>query len=491
MKGSDALKFECPHCKQHLEATSEMADLELVCPACQRALTIPSQVAPPATPGSPQPSTSRTCDGEPTSPTDATKPLLKLLTFVLLLPFWAIYYAWIWPIRQGIAIAKTNGLSPHWMWLGFHPATAWAVYIYLRCGVKRTLAVTAGILALLCFVANLPPVRRWAEAQEAERKREEAERKREQAELNRFAEPFAQVLASDTVSRRPVVSGRVRLSQVLGDRKLICALYDPSTQELSFDDGSVQPRLFSFSARARKMEDANFLVVQFHEQSQTRVGVFDIASRTLLRAQTVPWTPKTTRRSEWVIPGPGSGVVYVDKKTLFGGVNYHYDTKYRYPKNEVTAFVATAIIVRAGKTGGFDNVSAGRTACQALARVRPNARAIGLSFLSSNKPCMDRLGGFQEELGKHRGMELLTIQECNGSMDMAFQVMGQLLERYPELDAVFAANDSIALGAIAALKSSGRLEHVTVVSVDGSPEGIKAMQAGELHMSVAIGNNGD
>jgi ribose transport system substrate-binding protein len=130
-------------------------------------------------------------------------------------------------------------------------------------------------------------------------------------------------------------------------------------------------------------------------------------------------------------------------------------------------------------TVASDNIEAGRMAGRALAEVKPNAKVVIL-HLSTNKACIDRVTGFQEELARHPGMEILDIQEGKGTTEGARPVMRDLLGRFPELDAVFPINDPSALGAISALESTGKLGDVTVVTVDGSQEGIKAVQAGKL-----------
>lgn len=130
-------------------------------------------------------------------------------------------------------------------------------------------------------------------------------------------------------------------------------------------------------------------------------------------------------------------------------------------------------------TVASDNIEAGRMAGQALAEVKPNAKVVIL-HLSTNKACIDRVTGFQEELARHPGMEILDIQEGKGTTEGARPVMRDLLGRFPELDAVFPINDPSALGAISALESTGKLGDVTVVTVDGSQEAIKAVQAGKL-----------
>jgi len=130
-------------------------------------------------------------------------------------------------------------------------------------------------------------------------------------------------------------------------------------------------------------------------------------------------------------------------------------------------------------TVASDNVEAGRMAARALAQVKPDAKVVIL-HLHENKACIDRVAGFKEELKNHPGIKILDVQEGGGTTEDAFPVMRDLLGSYSELNAVFPINDPSALGAISALKSARRLDEVTVVTVDGSQEGIKAVKDGEL-----------
>jgi ribose transport system substrate-binding protein len=131
-----------------------------------------------------------------------------------------------------------------------------------------------------------------------------------------------------------------------------------------------------------------------------------------------------------------------------------------------------------------DNLEAGRLAAEALARVKPEARVVIL-HLSVNKACIDRVDGFREGAARNPGMKILDIQEGKGTAEGARPVMRDLLGRFPDLDAVFPINDPSALGAISALESAGKLSAVTVVTVDGSREGVAAIKAGKLHSSSA------
>jgi ribose transport system substrate-binding protein len=131
-----------------------------------------------------------------------------------------------------------------------------------------------------------------------------------------------------------------------------------------------------------------------------------------------------------------------------------------------------------------DNVEAGRLACEALAKVKPNAKIVILAQ-SVNKACIDRVAGFKSELAKHPDMKVLDTQEIAGTIETGRPVMRDFLGRFPDLDAAFPINDPSALGCISAIESVGKLGQVTVVSVDGSREGAAAILAGKLYSTSA------
>jgi ribose transport system substrate-binding protein len=131
-----------------------------------------------------------------------------------------------------------------------------------------------------------------------------------------------------------------------------------------------------------------------------------------------------------------------------------------------------------------DNVEAGRLAARALAKECRPAKIVIL-HLHSNKACIDRVAGFTEELAKYPDMKILDIQEGKGTTEGGRPVMRDLLGRFSNLNAAFPVNDPSALGAISALESAGKLDDVTVVTVDGSKEAIAAIKAGKLLSSSA------
>jgi ribose transport system substrate-binding protein len=131
-----------------------------------------------------------------------------------------------------------------------------------------------------------------------------------------------------------------------------------------------------------------------------------------------------------------------------------------------------------------DNVEAGRLAADALAKANPKAKVVILQ-LSINKACIDRVQGFREAAAKHPGLAIVDAQEGKGTSEGARPVMVDLLGRFPDIDACFPINDPSALGAISAIESATPPRKVTVVTVDGSKEGIAAIRAGKLLASSA------
>jgi ribose transport system substrate-binding protein len=131
-----------------------------------------------------------------------------------------------------------------------------------------------------------------------------------------------------------------------------------------------------------------------------------------------------------------------------------------------------------------DNLEAGRLAAQALAKVNPKAKVVILHY-SVNKACVERVEGFKEVVAQNPGITILDTQEAKGTIEAGRPVMSDFLGRFPDLDAAFPINDMGAIGCISAIDAVGKMGKVTIVTVDGSREGVAAIQAGKLHSTSA------
>ena len=90
-----------------------------------------------------------------------------------------------------------------------------------------------------------------------------------------------------------------------------------------------------------------------------------------------------------------------------------------------------------------------------------------------------RSDGYHEVIDAIPGMEMVAQQTANWSQDEALTVMESLLQQHPEVKGVIAGNDTMALGAQAALLAAGR-DDVIVVGFDGSDDAIQSIGLGEL-----------
>jgi ribose transport system substrate-binding protein len=73
--------------------------------------------------------------------------------------------------------------------------------------------------------------------------------------------------------------------------------------------------------------------------------------------------------------------------------------------------------------------------------------------------------GFEDAMNA-AGMVIATSQTANWEMAQANQVVSAMVTENPDLKAVLCANDSMALGAVSALRSAGKLEAIKVVGFD-------------------------
>ena len=90
----------------------------------------------------------------------------------------------------------------------------------------------------------------------------------------------------------------------------------------------------------------------------------------------------------------------------------------------------------------------------------------------------ERVRGFKTAIAEFPGVKLLASQPGNFQRLQALQVTENLLQAHPTVDAVMAANDAMALGAIEALDAAGR--KALVVGLNGTKEAVDAIKSGKL-----------
>ncbi len=90
-----------------------------------------------------------------------------------------------------------------------------------------------------------------------------------------------------------------------------------------------------------------------------------------------------------------------------------------------------------------------------------------------------RTRSFHAVLDKLAGLTLVNAQSANWSQSEAFQKTETMLQAHPEIAGIIAGNDTMALGAAAAVKGAG-LSNIKITGLDGSPDAVAAITRGEL-----------
>jgi len=93
----------------------------------------------------------------------------------------------------------------------------------------------------------------------------------------------------------------------------------------------------------------------------------------------------------------------------------------------------------------------------------------------------ERVAGFQEAI-EGSGIEILGMEHGNWNRDDAFAVMQDFLSRYPEIDAVWASDDDMAIGVLAAIRESGRMDEMWVLGGAGMKEMIARVRDNDPHV---------
>ena len=91
-----------------------------------------------------------------------------------------------------------------------------------------------------------------------------------------------------------------------------------------------------------------------------------------------------------------------------------------------------------------------------------------------------RSTAFHSVLDQYPGLEMVTQETANWDQQQGYQKVETLLQRDPDVQAVICGNDTMAVGAVAAVEQAGKTGDILVAGFDGSPDAVKAIQAGTM-----------
>ncbi len=164
----------------------------------------------------------------------------------------------------------------------------------------------------------------------------------------------------------------------------------------------------------------------------------------------------------------------------------------KIPVIAVDTRVDAAALAAAGGTVttfiGSDNEDGGRMAGAFLIeRLGGTAKVAVLEGVPGHETADARLRGFRKAMAAASGMQVVASQPANMERDMAFTVTQNILQAHPEITALFACNDVMALGALEAIAAAGKAAAVSVVGFDAQDDARKAIT--EKRMAGTIAQN--
>lgn len=129
----------------------------------------------------------------------------------------------------------------------------------------------------------------------------------------------------------------------------------------------------------------------------------------------------------------------------------------------------------------------GLRAGYALARATGGTgKVLALEGTTGSSSAVDRANGFETALAECPGLEVVAAQDADNQRSKAQDITQSLLQAHPDVTAIYAQGDDMAMGAIAAIRGAGKIpgEDILVVSGDGSKEALQAIQNGEMAANV-------
>ncbi|MCG2716544.1 MAG: substrate-binding domain-containing protein [Candidatus Marinimicrobia bacterium] len=135
---------------------------------------------------------------------------------------------------------------------------------------------------------------------------------------------------------------------------------------------------------------------------------------------------------------------------------------------------------------GSDNVEGGRIAAEYIVgKLNHHGKIAVLEGIPGHETGDARLKGFREIIDAAPEVEIIASQTANWERDQGFNVFQNMLQSNPDIEALFACNDMMALGAVEAIAAAGKTGQIIVVGFDAVSDGRIAIQGGRMAGSVA------
>lgn len=134
---------------------------------------------------------------------------------------------------------------------------------------------------------------------------------------------------------------------------------------------------------------------------------------------------------------------------------------------------------------GTDNHAGGVLAARhVIERVGAGKVAL-ITGVPGNESQDQRAAGFLETMAAAAELRIVARQPANSERTLGMTVMENILTGHPDIKAVFATNDQMALGAVEAIMARRPDAGIVVVGFDATAEAVQAIVEGRMSASVA------
>lgn len=132
-----------------------------------------------------------------------------------------------------------------------------------------------------------------------------------------------------------------------------------------------------------------------------------------------------------------------------------------------------------------DNVAGGKMAGNYLAELlSKTGNVVELEGIEGTSAAKDRGAGFNEAMASFSDIKIVAHEIADFDRAKGKEVFAELLAQFPEINAVFAHNDSMIMGAIDAAVEAGRTD-IIFVGFDAVDEAVQAVEDGSLAATIA------
>jgi len=133
---------------------------------------------------------------------------------------------------------------------------------------------------------------------------------------------------------------------------------------------------------------------------------------------------------------------------------------------------------------GPDNRAGAKLAGDFLAKQLPAGSKVGiLEGITTTLNAQQRTLGFKDAM-QGAGMQVIAVQSAEWQLQKGTTVASAMLREHPDLAALLCGNDTMALGAVAAVKSVGKAGRVKVVGYDNIPAVMPLLADGRMTATV-------